>query len=65
MDGRETPGGKTVRLAKQQRIKDFHFAGDSVQSNNELDTFPHNVARTDLTNEQMAARLEGRLATGD
>lgn len=41
----ETPGGKTIRLGLEAKIKDFHQAGDSHMANYHLERWPHGHLR--------------------
>lgn len=52
MENRETPGGKTVRLSLEARIKDFYKASDMAKVNEVLDYYPHNKLRPEITLEQ-------------
>ncbi len=52
VDNRETPGNKTIRLTKEKLIADFYKAGDSNQVNIELDRYPHNKPRPEISMER-------------
>lgn len=52
MDGRESPGGKTVRLSMEAKIKDYNNAGDMTKVNELLDMYPQNKVRPDISVEQ-------------
>lgn len=52
-ESRETPNGKTVRLAKEQKITDYHGGGDTYHSDQELDSYPYDKLRPELSAGQM------------
>ncbi len=48
----EHPSSKTVRLAKEAKIKDFYRAGDAVRYDEALDTYPYNKPRAEVSLER-------------
>lgn len=58
MQGRETPGNKTVRLGMEKKIAEYNNAGDMTTVNHMLDRYPTDKPRAELNSDQLIERLK-------
>lgn len=61
MSNFEVPAQKTVRLGKEQKIRDYHGGGDTFHSDQELDSYPYDKLRPELTVEEARHIAKGAL----